>query len=139
MSTAPLFTSAFPLYLPWPGTDKDDEEIPPADADEYARLSAYSRYRILLLYTMLGTSEEAQMVFNQLQETSLPGSPGYPYAVMAGLFWETYQQKEDLTAACLQVTQYADVHTEEVLSPLNSTTYGFNQPDLYTQNLCITE
>jgi len=98
------------------------------DPDERPRLSAYSRYRIMLLHLVQGDLPAATVVFDTLQERFPPGSVGYDYAALAARFWETYQASNDTVLACKSATDYAANHPE-MLASLGPAFYGDNNLD----------
>ncbi len=100
-----------------------DYTPPPPDPDERSRLSAYARYRILLLHTVQGNLLEAQVVYDTLQQKYPVGSIGDQYAALATVFWETYNTSPSLAAACNKAVAHADAHAKEILSPLGYDVY----------------
>jgi len=101
------------------------ETAPDPDPDERPRLSAYSRYRILLLHVAQGRRREAQTAYDSLQEQSPPGSIGHSYAELANAFWNEYEVSQDIAIACDAAIKYASTHREDILTPLSSEYYSY--------------
>ena len=101
-------------------------EVPPAptpDINERLILSAYSRYRILLLHAVRGYQPEAQTVYDALQEKFPSEVIGHSYAELASVFWNEYLAGNNTGAACVKALQYAVTHEDEVLLPLGGAFY----------------
>lgn len=100
----------------------------PPDPNEYAVLSAYIRYRILLIHSALGQFDQARSDIEAFQQEVLSGQPGYAYLTLATEFWNTYQGTRDLAAACAKTRQYAGDHYEDIYQPIDSTWHGWQSP-----------
>jgi hypothetical protein len=120
--------------LGWAGGDAYDATA--ADPDERPRLSAYSRYRIMLLHVARGYLPEAQIVYDTLQEKFPQGAVGHAYAALATVFWDGYSANQDVAAACGQAVEYAAAHADAVLDPLGSAFYGLGWPDYAPHGVC---
>ena len=68
--------------------------------NEQAQLTAYARWRILLINTLQGAEDAMQVVYQTLQEKFPEDKPGHSYAVIASAFWEEYQKSQDIQSAC---------------------------------------
>ncbi len=93
------------------------------DPDERPRLSAYARYRILLLHIIQGHLPEAQVVYDTLQSQFPAGAVGRPYAELATIFWQEHQASQNIAAACAQAIAYASSHEKDILVPLGRDFY----------------
>jgi len=101
------------------------------DPNERPTLSAYARYRILLLHVAQGNLREARIVYTTLQEKFPSGAVGYPYTELATIFWKTYDATKKVATACEKAVEYAAIHAEEILTPLRSnTTRGYTAQDI---------
>ncbi len=109
---------------------------PPSDPVEWAVLSAYARYRILLLQILWRDDPSARLVYRTLSSSYLAGTAGYPYARLASAFWEDYEKTHDLASACSQAAQYAAANPAEILAPLGQPTYGKNNRDYQPEDIC---
>lgn len=115
------WSEALQLELSWlafNGNSNAPTPIPQNYA-EYFQLSAYARFRILLIHLIRGFDSDAQIVYNNLVAQYPPGNPGYPYVEMATAFWNEYQSSQDIGLACVQAVAYAAAHPE-ILSPLGN-------------------
>lgn len=120
----------------WPDSLYGTDPTPTPDPDERPRLSAYARYRIMLLYIVQGFMPESQIVYETLQDEFPAGAIGHQYAELATVFWEEYDASGDIAAACGKALEYASTHADEVLSPLGSGFYGFGQRDYAPEDIC---
>jgi hypothetical protein len=107
------------------------------DSDEHSRLSAYARYRLMLLHVARGRQFDADVMYDILQR--FPGeSGGRAYAALAAAFWNEYNYNTDgdIAAACSKAVEYAAAHADEVLDPLGSVFYGLGWPDYVPNGVC---
>ena len=105
------------------------------DQIERANLSAYGRYRILLLHASRGFLTEAQIVYDSLQEQFPTGSEGHAYAAMATAFWDGFSDG-DVLGGCRNAQEYADQNRTEILSPIGSDVYGWPAPEITIFDVC---
>jgi len=99
----------------------DELGLVPAPEDERLVLSAYSRYRILLIHLANGTDDAASVVHEGLQKNFPTGSAGSAYAELAEVVWDEYSASQDLSAACRKAVRQAEA---EGLAPL-ADLYGY--------------
>ncbi len=122
-----------------PGTSRyepgviHEEDAVYFDALERANLSAYGRYRILLLHAARGFLPEAQIVYDSLQEQFPEGADGHAYAAMATAFWDGFSDG-DVFDGCGNAHEYADQNRAEILSPIGRREYGWPAPDICPGN-----
>ena len=109
---------------------------PATDPDERSRLSAYGRYRILLLHASRGLLPEATTVYDGLMERFPSGTIGSQYAELATIFWEAFTAAEDIGTACRSAQEFAAANPEEITDPLGSDFYGIGQPDYSQEDIC---
>lgn len=100
-------TAEYPSDLSWM----------PYNPTEHAQLSAYSLYRIGLVYLKKGQEEQAARYFQELANQFPVDSPGYPYSELAAKVWEEWQVFHALSQACRPAIAYAQAHPE-ILIPL---------------------
>lgn len=93
---------------------------PVPDLAEYANLSAYAHFRMLLLYIVQNDVPEAKTIYDTLQQEYPESRAGHVYAEMATLFWNEYQHGNTIEQACATVTEYAFDHPAETLSRLGN-------------------
>jgi Tol biopolymer transport system component len=111
---------------------------PPADPDEYDILSAYARFRIMLLYLMQGWDDEAQVVYETLQERYPEDSAGYFFVETAQAFWERFNYRNVIGWGCYGAIEYVKAN-EEILKVLGSNDHG-SQSHIYTaEDVCPFE
>lgn len=96
-----------------------DVEKMPFNQNEYDQLSAYARYRIMIIYLKQGWESDAETVYQSLIEIYPQGSSGYPYSELANEFWNEFQISHDLILSCNQAINYATKYPE-ILEPLGS-------------------
>lgn len=108
--------------------------LPPHNED-YIPLAAYARYRIMLLHVLNGYQNDAQVVYDTLQEKFPDGTTGHPYAEMATAFWDKFLNSEDIELACRQAIEYADAHPD-ILLPLNGPEFSFWSRSYYPFDVC---
>ena len=100
------------LYYWKPPNSKPIMPVP--DPNEYIYLTAYARYRIMLLYLLQGWSSDAQVVYNTLLEKYPLGSTGSIYAKLAQVFWEEYQASGNVGQSCSRVIKVVEDNQVEV-------------------------
>lgn len=91
----------------------------PFNPTEHAALSAYARYRIMVLHVHRGLVSDAETVYHNLLDQVAPDSAGAPYLDLARAFWEAYQGGEDIRGGCPAAVTYATQHPE-ILGPLGN-------------------
>jgi hypothetical protein len=115
------------------GIGYPDIEKMPFNQTEYDQLSAYARYRIVLLHLKRDWNNDAKLVYDTLQEKYRVGNPGHLYAEMATQLWNEYQATHNLSSACEQAVKYAQSH-EEILTPLGG--HGNWDYDYEPESVC---
>jgi len=74
--------------------------FPNPDPKERPVLSAYARYRIMLIHVLTDNLDEAEKNHQQLLLEFPVDNAGYPIAEMATLFWNEYQASTYISKAC---------------------------------------
>jgi len=123
----------------WPDWQYGGDPTPTPAPEERPRLSAYGRYRILLLHAVQGLQAEAQIVYETLQEKFPAGNVGHPYAELATVFWEEYSESGDIGLACEKAVEYAADYPYEILTDLGRTFYGSGQREYAPEDICPFE
>ena len=110
--------------------------LPPSiDPAEYPSLSAYARFRLMLLHTSRGWKPEAQLALEDLR-SEFAGNPyGAPYVEAAELFWQSFQDKDDLAIACSKVVGYFS-ENPELLVPLGNGDHGMQSHNYEPEDTC---
>src|SRR5258706_10263102 len=88
------------------------EATPDNDPGKRAVLSAYARYRIMLIHTFKRELDQARTDYNTLMTMYPRGTDGHPYGQVAGIFWQAYEVHNDLVSACHATVDYASAHRE---------------------------
>jgi hypothetical protein len=89
------------------------------DPRERPNLTAYSKYRIMLIL-MIINDNTSKTVYQSLQNEYPFGVYGHAYANLAEVVWKEYSQSQDIRIACSLAMQYANNHQEEILQPLGA-------------------
>lgn len=102
---------------------KDQDPLNPqpglGDPDERARLSAYARYRLLLLDVAQSNLDDAQMTYETLQSQFPPGTAGHEYTGWASFFWQAYTSNYNLEDACNKVMEESNFpYPRDIIEPL---------------------
>jgi hypothetical protein len=109
--------------------------LPAPDTNEYLKLVAYAKYRILLYHLAVGQNNEASITYKTLLEKNPTGSAGYPYSAMATLLWNEYQKTQSLEASCLPVIEYVKFHSG-VLDALGNRLHGLQSHEYTPNDIC---
>jgi hypothetical protein len=68
--------------------------------NEQDLLSAYARWRILLINSIKDSPDTMQVVYQTLQNRFTEGKPGHVYASTASAFWDEFQKSQNIPTAC---------------------------------------
>lgn len=99
--------------------------------EERTLLTSFSRWRLVLAYTILQKRDEAEAWLARLRESQ----PDSPYRQVAERFWRTWQTSEDLKQACDAANSYAAANRAAVVEPLN--TFGYANPQVEADEICV--
>lgn len=88
-------------------------------------LSAYARYRIMLIHVLTDNPNEAEKNYQQLLLDFSVDNAGYPIAEMATLFWNEHLISKDLSKACGTSINFI-VSQRDILSVLSGNTISQN-------------
>lgn len=100
---------------------------------ERASLSAYARFRQVVVFWRLDQPGRAEQVYQELAQSVQPGGAQQPYAEMADAFLQQ-ARLGGLETGCRAVESYAQAYTEQVLLPLNA--YGYANRGFTAADLC---
>lgn len=117
----------------WEG--KPTPTPPPADPDEYSILSAYSRFRIMLLYLMQSWDDEAQVVYETLQEIYPEDSAGHFFVEVAQEFREPFEFTSSIGYGCERAIDYVE-GKEEILAVLGDQGHGSQSHRYAAEDIC---
>lgn len=98
---------------------------PNPDPKERPILSAYARYRIMLIHVLTDNPDETEKNYQQLLLDFPVDNAGYPIAEMATLFWNEYLISKDLSKAC-GASINSIISQRDVLSVLSGNTISQN-------------
>lgn len=112
--------------------------LPTNGTSIYNQLSAYARFRIMLLHLLQGDENSAQVVYDNLVELFPPINSGHTYVEMAIAFWEEYQTSQDMGMACQTAVDYAKQHPE-ILSPMGGDYLGRHDDWYRPKDICPFE
>lgn len=99
----------FPIY----------EKNPYSDAYQ----QAFAFFRLAIIQRVIGNEEEASLLFTELNKLYIENQPGHEFVVLAQIFFDVYEEKEDLSKACEQVTKYIGENYENKLPKLTAHFY----------------
>lgn len=110
------------------------------DPKERPNLSAYSKYRIMLIHILI-TDNLSKTSYHSLQNEYPIGVYGHAYAELAKVFWEEYRLNQNITYACSIAINYAETNQEEILQPLGAGKYayygiGIQNNSYVAKNIC---
>jgi len=99
---------------------------------EQANLGAYARFKLIVLSTQSGQTDEAERYFIELKAGPETGN-WHDYIDMA----DTYLQGVAIAShGCPAARDYAETHAGQILSPLGSTAFGYANPDYTPEDVC---
>jgi len=110
------------------------------DPKERPNLSAYSKYRIMLIHILINDNL-SKTSYHSLQNEYPIGVYGHAYAELAKVFWEEYRLNQNITDACSIALNYAETNQEEILQPLGAGKYayygiGIQNNSYVAKNIC---
>lgn len=103
---------------------------------EKANLTAYSQFKMIVVYSILGQGDFAQIVYQELADSYSNGDPQYAFVEMANVFLQAFAQ-EGIDNGCTAVTDFAGAHANEILVPLTS--FGYGNPGYIAEDICPFE
>ncbi len=99
---------------------------------ERATLSAYARFRRMVISLQLGDQAGAEIEYERLRGIYVEG-PGSAYREMAELFWNSYESEENLSTACEAARNFAIARAAGILEPLY---FGYSNPSYGAAEIC---
>jgi len=117
------------------GEGKPTPTPPTADPDEYDILSAYARFRIMLLYLMQGWDDEAQVVYETLQDLYPEDSAGYFFVELAQKFWGSFEFTSSIGYGCERAIDYVQ-DEEDILEVLGDYEHGSQSHKYSAEDVC---
>jgi hypothetical protein len=101
---------------------------------ERAQLTAFARWRLVLVYLRAGDPASAQAAYDRLQAEYPHGAAGHDVAALAGVFWEAYGADGSVTDGCVALVAAAKENTS-VYDFFNAS-YGYANPRWEAVDLC---
>ncbi len=105
----------------------------PDDNSDYPALTAYARFKILLIHVAQGKVDQARDEYEHLQQDFPQGQPGSGFARMAKEFWDEYSSGHGLAAGCARTQEYADGHATETSDQIDANWHGWQSPDYISE------
>ena len=90
------------------GRDTSEIHLPYLRADEYQYLSAYARFRKIVLLLASGKQADAYYTYQLLDQIYTEKNPGFWHAEMGRIYWKAVQEGMSLTDACRPVIEYVE-------------------------------
>ncbi len=100
---------------------------------ERANLSAFARFRMIVIDLQSGQLDQAQPDFDRLQADFPPGSTGSAYAELGRTYWRSFQTSHDIAGACRDAGSFASARAETILQPLY---FGYANPTYTAADMC---
>lgn len=100
---------------------------------EKANLTAYSQFKMIVVYSILGQGDFAQIVYEELAASYSKNDPQYAFVEMSNVFQQAYTQ-DGVGIGCATVADYAGAHANEILIPLTS--FGYGNPGYTAEDVC---
>jgi hypothetical protein len=107
----------------------------PFNKFEYDQLSAYARYRMMILFVSRGWLQDAKKVNESMRDLYPPDNPGHPYVELANMFLSEYLKSQNLSLSCNVVASHAEQYPE-ILQPLGSYDHGLWTKHYSPKDIC---
>lgn len=102
---------------------------------EQNTLSAYARFKMIVIYTMTGKEDLANAAIDAFESSTPVDSQEFVYLELARIF-RMASSTDDWGEACNEVIRYIANHEDEVLKPLGSEQFGYGNPDYTAEDIC---
>ncbi len=107
-----------------------------ADPDtERANLAAYARFKQVVVYSLIGQEDFAEITLEELQTAYPEDSPQNAYVLLAETFYAGWDSG-GLQSGCAAAAAYAGEHAEAVLAPLGPGAFGYANPEILPADIC---
>lgn len=103
-------------------------------AEDRAQLTAFARWRLMLVYLLTGETGSAQSAYDQLQAVYPLETAGHDVAAMAEVFWTAYLIDDSIAAGCTEVVAAAG--SETAVQDFFNWNYGYANPYWEPLHLC---
>jgi hypothetical protein len=103
--------------------------------NERAALSAYARFREVVVYAQQGQQEFAATVLSEMSLAYPAGDARHPFVEMAQAFLEAFG-RDGAEAGCQAASAFAAANAAEVLDPLGPQSFGYANPEFEAGDMC---
>jgi hypothetical protein len=103
-------------------------------AEERTLLTAFARWRLVLVYLLTGDTDTAQSAYDRLQADHPIETTGHDVSAMAQVFWTAYLIEDSIAVGCAEVV--ARAASETAVQDFFNWTYGYANPYWEPLNLC---
>ena len=115
--------------------DPDSVDKPEMTLNEYQHLSAYARYRVMMIQLAQGKQSEALNTYQLLDQIFTEANPGFAYAEIGRTYWKAVVDGADLVRACQIVTDYMSEH-RDLLADLGDWQHGGQSHEYAVEDIC---
>ena len=110
---------------------------PSQDYDQGQRIGAYARFRMMLIYTLLGNDYAVETQYATIEKILEKDNPGSRYAELASAFRQAYlEEGESITAGCQAAREFTEQHESAILGPLSPGVYGVASWGYDAEEIC---
>ena len=113
----------------------EDLSVPEVSLDEYQQLSAYARYRLIMIDLAAGKQDQALNTYQMLYQINIGENPGYAHAVMGRIYWESVEEGMSLVDACQPVKDYVSENLI-LLEPLGNSGSRVQSHEYTVDDIC---
>jgi hypothetical protein len=98
-------------------------------------LSAYARFRLLVLYFQIEQPGFAGTMLSEMESLYPPGHPQHAFVELAGQFVEGFERGET-AEGCQAARAYAEENPAAILEGLGTASFGYANPDYTPEDIC---
>jgi hypothetical protein len=119
------WSEEYMVYLKEVDNSQNPDAIakPVMTLDEYQQLSAYARYRIMMIQLAQGKQSEAFNTYQLLDQIYTEDNPGYAHAEIGRRYWHAVEEGQNPVEACQVVTEYMQ-ENPDLLHALGGSLHG---------------
>jgi hypothetical protein len=117
------------------GKDPAQVPYPYFRADEYQYLSAYARFRKVVLLLAEGKQADAYFTYQLLDQIYTEQNPGFWHAEMGRIYWKAVKEGMSLTEACQLVIKYVE-QNPKLLEALGDQWHGQQSHIYVASDVC---
>jgi hypothetical protein len=101
---------------------------------EKAWISAFARYQLVAIYSMLDRITFASTILGEMEKAYPQDSQQHGYFQMAAAYLDSYME-EGAEAGCAAAIEYATAHPD-ILDPLGPQIFGYGNPAYKQEDIC---